>query len=162
MILITGGERSGKSTYAMRIALERGTRRAFVATAEPFDDEMRARIKRHREERGSLFETIEEPVDVPAVLRRCASYDVVLIDCMTTWIGNLMHYQRDTSAMKDELLASVSGNEVFVTNEVGMGIIPLDASTRLYVEELGRLNAALAQRADQVIFMVAGLPLVLK
>jgi adenosylcobinamide kinase/adenosylcobinamide-phosphate guanylyltransferase len=64
--------------------------------------------------------------------------------------------------MKDELLASVSGNEVFVTNEVGMGIIPVDASTRLYVEELGRLNAALAQRADQVVFMVAGLPLVLK
>ncbi|MBA4364697.1 MAG: bifunctional adenosylcobinamide kinase/adenosylcobinamide-phosphate guanylyltransferase [Coprothermobacter sp.] len=162
MILITGGERSGKSTYAMRIALERGTRRAFVATAEPFDDEMRARIKRHREERGSLFETIEEPVEVPTVLRRCASYDVVLVDCMTTWLGNLMHYQRDLTAMKDELLASVSGNEVFVTNEVGMGIIPMDASTRLYVEELGRLNAALAQRADQVIFMVAGLPLVLK
>jgi adenosylcobinamide kinase/adenosylcobinamide-phosphate guanylyltransferase len=73
-----------------------------------------------------------------------------------------MHYQRDTLAMKDELLASVSGNEVFVTNEVGMGIIPADASTRLYVEELGRLNAALAQRADQVVFMVAGLPLILK
>jgi adenosylcobinamide kinase/adenosylcobinamide-phosphate guanylyltransferase len=162
MILVTGGERSGKSAYAMRIALERGTRRAFVATAEPLDDEMRARIKRHREDRGSLFETIEEPVEVPTVLRRCASYDVVLVDCMTTWLGNLMHYQRDILAMKDELLASVSGNEVLVTNEVGMGIIPVDASTRLYVEELGRLNAALAQRADQVIFMVAGLPLVLK
>ena len=162
MILITGGERSGKSAYAMRIALERGTRRAFVATAEPLDDEMRARIKRHREDRGSLFETIEEPVEVPTVLRRCASYDVVLVDCMTTWLGNLMHYQRDILAMKDELLASVSGNEVLVTNEVGMGIIPVEASTRLYVEELGRLNAALAQRADQVIFMVAGLPLVLK
>jgi len=146
----------------MRIALERGTRRAFVATAEPFDDEMRARIKRHREERGSLFETIEEPVEVPTVLRHCASYDVVLVDCMTTWLGNLMHYQRDILAMKNELLASVSGNEVLVTNEVGMGIIPMDASTRLYVEELGRLNAALAQRADQVIFMVAGLPLILK
>jgi len=162
MILVTGGEKSGKSTYAMRAALELGTRRAFVATAEPFDDEMRARIKRHREERGSLFETIEEPVDVPSVLRRCASYDVVLVDCMTTWLGNLMHYQRDLTAMKDELLASVSGNEVFVTNEVGLGIIPMDASTRLYVEELGRLNAALAQRAERVIFMVAGLPLVLK
>jgi adenosylcobinamide kinase/adenosylcobinamide-phosphate guanylyltransferase len=162
VILITGGERSGKSAYAMRIALERGTRRAFVATAEPLDDEMRARIKRHREDRGSLFETIEEPVEVPTVLRRCASYDVVLVDCMTTWLGNLMHYQRDILAMKDELLASVSGNEVLVTNEVGMGIIPVDASTRLYVEELGRLNAALAQRADQVIFMVAGLPLILK
>jgi adenosylcobinamide kinase/adenosylcobinamide-phosphate guanylyltransferase len=162
VILITGGERSGKSAYAMRIALERGTRRAFVATAEPLDDEMRARIKRHREDRGSLFETIEEPVEVPTVLRRCASYDVVLVDCMTTWLGNLMHYQRDILAMKDELLASVSGNEVLVTNEVGMGIIPVEASTRLYVEELGRLNAALAQRADQVIFMVAGLPLVLK
>jgi len=162
MILITGGEKSGKSTYAMHTALERGTRRVFVATAEPFDDEMRARIKRHREERGSLFETIEEPVDVPTVLRRCASYDVVLVDCMPTWLGNLMHYQRDLTAMKDELLASVSGNEVFVTNEVGMGIIPMDASTRLYVEELGRLNAALAQRAERVVFMIAGLPLVLK
>jgi len=162
MILVTGGERSGKSAYAMRIALERGTRRAFVATAEPLDDEMRARIKRHREDRGSLFETIEEPVEVPTVLRRCASYDVVLVDCMTTWLGNLMHYQRDILAMKDELLASVSGKEVLVTNEVGMGIIPVEASTRLYVEELGRLNAALAQRADQVIFMVAGLPLILK
>lgn len=162
MILITGGEKSGKSTYALRAALERGPRRAFVATAEPFDDEMRARIKQHREKRGSLFETIEEPVDVPTVLRRCASYDVVLVDCITTWLGNLMHYQRDLAAMKDELLASVSGNEVFVTNEVGMGIIPMDASIRLYVEELGRLNAALAQRAERVIFMVAGLPLVLK
>lgn len=162
MILITGGEKSGKSTYALRAALERGPRRAFVATAEPFDDEMRARIKQHREERGSLFETIEEPVDVPTVLRRCASYDVVLVDCITTWLGNLMHYQRDLAAMKDELLASVSGNEVFVTNEVGMGIIPMDASIRLYVEELGRLNAALAQRAERVVFMIAGLPLVLK
>jgi adenosylcobinamide kinase/adenosylcobinamide-phosphate guanylyltransferase len=162
MILITGGEKSGKSTYAMRTALERGPRRAFVATAEPLDDEMRARIKYHREERGSLFETIEEPVDVPTVLRRCASYDVVLVDCMTTWLGNLIHYQRDLTTMKDELLASVSGNEVFVTNEVGMGIIPMDASTRLYVEELGRLNAALAQRAERVVFMIAGLPLVLK
>ncbi|MFZ2413365.1 MAG: bifunctional adenosylcobinamide kinase/adenosylcobinamide-phosphate guanylyltransferase [Candidatus Cryosericum sp.] len=162
MILVTGGEKSGKSTYALRLALERGARRAFVATAEAFDDEMRARIKHHREERGLLFETIEEPVDVPAVLRRCASYDIVLVDCMTTWLGNLMHYQRDLTAMKDELLASVSGNEIFVTNEVGMGIIPMDASTRLYVEELGRLNAALAQRAEQVVFMVAGLPLNLK
>lgn len=162
MILITGGEKSGKSTYALRIALERGTHRAFVATGEPFDDEMQTRIKRHREERGSLFETIEEPVEVPTVLRRCASYDVVLVDCMTTWLGNLMHYERDLTAMKDELLDSLSGNEVFVTNEVGMGIIPLGTSTRLYVEELGRLNAALAQRAEQVVFMVAGLPLVLK
>jgi adenosylcobinamide kinase/adenosylcobinamide-phosphate guanylyltransferase len=162
MILITGGERSGKSTYAMSIAIERGMRRAFVATAEPFDEEMRTRIKRHKEERKSLFETIEEPVEVPTVLRRYASYDVVLVDCMTTWLGNLMHYQRDTLAMKDELLSSVSGNEIFVTNEVGMGVIPTDASTRLYVEELGRLNASLAQRADHVIFMVAGLPLVLK
>lgn len=162
MILITGGEKSGKSTYALRLALERGSRRAFVATAEALDDEMRARIKHHKEERGDLFETIEEPVEVPSTLRRLSSYDVVLIDCMTTWLGNLMYYKRDLSAMKDELLTSVSGNEIIVTNEVGMGIIPLEASTRAYVEDLGRLNAALAQRAERVIFMVAGLPLVLK
>jgi len=162
MILITGGEKSGKSTYALRLALERGSRRAFVATAEAFDDEMRARIKHHKEERGNLFETVEEPVEIPSVLRHLSSYDVVLVDCMTTWLGNLMHYKRDLSTMRDELLTSVSGNEVIVTNEVGMGIIPLEASTRAYVEDLGRLNAALAQRAERVIFMVAGLPLVLK
>jgi adenosylcobinamide kinase/adenosylcobinamide-phosphate guanylyltransferase len=162
MILITGGEKSGKSTYGLRLALERGSRRAFVATAEAFDDEMRARIKHHKEERGDLFETIEEPVEIPSILRRLSSYDVVLVDCMTTWLGNLMYYKRDLSAMKDELLTSVSGNEIIVTNEVGMGIIPLEASTRAYVEDLGRLNAALAQRAERVIFMVAGLPLTLK
>ncbi len=81
---------------------------------------------------------------------------------MTTWLGNLMYYKRDLGAMKDELLTSISGNEIIVTNEVGMGIIPMDASTRSYVEELGRLNAALAQRAEEVVFMVAGLPLTLK
>ncbi|MHB8107785.1 MAG: bifunctional adenosylcobinamide kinase/adenosylcobinamide-phosphate guanylyltransferase [Candidatus Cryosericum sp.] len=162
MILITGGEKSGKSTYALRLALEQGSRRAFVATAEAFDDEMRLRIKRHKEERGDLFETIEEPVEIPSALRRLSSYDVVLVDCMTTWLGNLMYYKRDIGSMKDELLTSVSGNEIIVTNEVGMGIIPLEASTRAYVEDLGRLNAALAQRAERVIFMVSGLPLVLK
>lgn len=162
MILVTGGEKSGKSTYALRLALEKGARRAFIATAEAFDDEMRSRIKHHQEERGNLFETIEEPVEVPSVLRRLSSYDVVLVDCMTTWLGNLMYYKRDLTAMKDGLLTSVSGNEIIVTNEVGMGIIPLEASTRAYVEELGRLNAALAQRAERVVFMVAGLPLIVK
>jgi adenosylcobinamide kinase/adenosylcobinamide-phosphate guanylyltransferase len=162
MILITGGEKSGKSTYALRLALERGSRRAFVATAEAFDDEMRLRIKHHKEERGDLFETIEEPVEIPSVLRRLSSYDAVLVDCMTTWLGNLMYYKRDISAMKDELLTSITGNEIIVTNEVGMGIIPLEASTRAYVEDLGRLNAALAKRAERVVFMVAGLPLIVK
>ncbi|HOV49765.1 MAG TPA: bifunctional adenosylcobinamide kinase/adenosylcobinamide-phosphate guanylyltransferase [Candidatus Cryosericum sp.] len=162
MILVTGGEKSGKSTYALNAALERGSRRAFVATAEPFDEEMDARIRRHKAERGAAFETVEEPVEVPAVLRRCTGYDVVLVDCMTTWVGNLMHYERDVEAMQEELLASISGNEVIVTNEVGMGVIPLGESTRLYVERLGRLNAALARRAAHVVFMVSGIPMVVK
>ncbi len=162
MILITGGEKSGKSTYALRLALERGSRRAFIATAEAFDDEMRLRIKHHKEERGNLFETIEEPIEIPSILHRLSAYDAVLIDCMTTWLGNLMYYQRDIAAMKDELLSSITGNEIIVTNEVGMGVIPLEASTRAYVEDLGRLNAALAQRAERVVFMVAGLPLTIK
>ena len=162
MILVTGGEKSGTSTYALNAALERGNRRVFVATAEAFDEEMTARIRRHKAERGASFETIEEPVEVPAVLRRCANYDVVLVDCMTTWVGNLMHYQRDIEAMQEELLGSLSGNEVIVTNEVGMGVIPLGESTRLYVEQLGRLNAALARHAAHVVFMVSGIPLVVK
>jgi adenosylcobinamide kinase/adenosylcobinamide-phosphate guanylyltransferase len=162
MILVTGGEKSGKSTYAMRTALAQGPRRAFVATAEAFDDEMRSRITRHRQERGASFETVEEAIEVPAALRRLAGYDVVLVDCMTTWLGNLLHYGRDREVMAKDLLASLSGHEIIVTNEVGMGIIPLEPSTRLYVEDLGRLNAALAERADRVVFMVAGIPLDLK
>jgi adenosylcobinamide kinase/adenosylcobinamide-phosphate guanylyltransferase len=162
MILVTGGEKSGKSTYALSAALERGSRRAFIATAEAFDEEMTARIQRHKAERGASFETIEEPVEVPAALRRCAKYDVVLVDCMTTWVGNLMHYQRDVEAMQEELLRSLSGGEVIVTNEVGMGVIPLGESTRLYVEQLGRLNAALARHAAHVVFMVSGIPVVVK
>ena len=162
MILVTGGEKSGKSTYAMNAALGQGLRRAFVATAEAFDDEMRSRIAHHRQERGTLFETVEEPVEVPSALRRLAGYDVVLVDCMTTWLGNLLYYGRDRDAMREDLLASLSGREIIVTNEVGMGVIPTEQSTRLYVEELGRLNAALAQRAERVVFMVAGMPLVLK
>ncbi len=162
MVLITGGERSGKSTYALELALSKGSRRAFIATAEAFDDEMRLRIRHHKEERGSRFETVEEPVEIARAVGRLSSYDAVIIDCMTTWLGNLLYYKRDIIAMRDELLAALSGNEIIVTNEVGMGIIPLEAATRTYVEELGRLNAALARKADHVIFMVAGLPLIVK
>ncbi len=162
MILITGGIRSGKSRFALELALKMGEKRAFVATALPIDEEMKSRIEKHRRERGDLFETFEEPIEVPRVLQKLRDYDVVVVDCLTVWLGNLFYYSLDVDTYIRDLLESVSGNEIFVTNEVGMGVIPADAFSRRYVEKLGELNSRLANFADEVYLMVSGLRVKLK
>ncbi|HEX29775.1 TPA: adenosylcobinamide kinase/adenosylcobinamide phosphate guanyltransferase, partial [Candidatus Poribacteria bacterium] len=106
MILILGGVKSGKSSFALRKALEHPEPRAFVATAEPIDEEMQARIERHRRERGDLFETFEEPLELPALLKRLSQYNVVVVDCLTTWLGNLYHHRMDVERYSDELISS--------------------------------------------------------
>ena len=162
MILILGGVKSGKSSFALRKALEHPEPRAFVATAEPIDEEMQARIERHRRERGDLFETFEEPVELPRLLERLEGYSVVVVDCLTVWLGNLFHYGLDVRDYCDRLLSSLRGNEVIVSNEVGLGVIGADRTTRLYVEQLGRLNSEIAGMADEVYMMIAGMSLRLK
>ena len=162
MILILGGVKSGKSSFALRKALEHPEPRAFVATAEPIDEEMQARIERHRRERGDLFETFEEPLELPALLKRLSRYNVVVVDCLTTWLGNLYHHGMDVERYSDELISSLNGNEVIVSNEVGLGVIGADPLTRSYVESLGRLNARLAQVADEVYMMIAGIEMRIK
>jgi len=172
--LVTGGARSGKSRFARDLAARYLGRRAFIATAEAMDDEMRDRIRRHREERGELYATVEEPIDLAAALGRLpGDTEVAIIDCLTVWLGNLLH-RRGQGGGGAELvdlpevsafLAAVADppcSLVLVTNEVGFGVIPENALARRYVELLGRLNQDVAERAARVVLLVSGLPLALK
>lgn len=162
MILITGGERSGKSRLALELALKKGEKRAFIATAEAIDEEMSSRIAKHKEERGNLFDTYEEPLDIHAILKKTGDYDVVVVECMTTWLENLFHYDRNIDEMVEKFIASINGNEIIVSNEIGMGVIPENPLTRTFVEALGRLNARIAQIADEVYFVVSGIGVKIK
>ena len=169
VLLVTGGSRSGKSTYALNRALEAKNPRAFIATAEAFDSEMEDRIQRHKDERGDTFFSIEEPVDLAGAIRGIAEgTSVVLIDCLTVWLGNLMHKNGVQSEPYSEVyeLLEVLKNPpcdlVIVTNEVGSGIIPHDAMTRTYRDHAGWLNQDVAKVADEVVLVACGLPLKLK
>ncbi len=162
MILITGGIKSGKSSYALSLARE-FNKKAFVATGETFDEEMRLRIAKHKLERGDEFDTFEEPVRIYDVIQEIKDkYDVILVDCMTTWLGNVFHYGLDPDEEVEKLLASISGKEIIVTNEVGFGLIPADKTARLYTEKLGLLNLRLARKAQEVYLVVSGIPVRIK
>jgi adenosylcobinamide kinase/adenosylcobinamide-phosphate guanylyltransferase len=168
IILITGGGRSGKSRHALGLA-KPYKHKAFIATAEAFDDEMRLRIANHKKERGPEFFTVEEPVDLAGAIRRLpASTDVVVIDCLTIWLCNLMckiegeHETYEPIEALLQLLRDPPCDVIMVTNEVGMGIIPMEKFTRRYRDLAGMLNQRIASIASRVILMVSGLPLVLK
>lgn len=166
--LLTGGSRSGKSRYALEIA-SHYTHKAFIATAEPFDDEMQLRVSRHKEERGPNFITIEEPVDLAGAIRALpVDTEVAVVDCLTVWVGNLMYKfgdEEDSYPQIDDLLQALQSppcDIVLVTNEVGMGIIPDNAVSRKFRDLAGSLNQRVASVADKVIITVSGIPLVLK
>jgi len=172
LALILGGARSGKSRRAEALALEwakdRGGEPVYLATAEPFDDDMRARIAHHRADRdGRGWSTVEEPLDLIAALAREATPGrVVLVECLSTWLGNLMHHQRDAAAAIDGLVAWVGaggdGSVILVANEVGFGLVPENAMARAFRDHAGRLHQALATHADRVELVVAGIPMVVK
>ncbi len=166
--LVTGGVRSGKSAHALSLAMAY-PRRVFVATALAFDAEMEKRIARHRKERGTQFETIEEPEDLAGVLNQVpGSIDVMLIDCLTVWASNLLFRhgeQKDWFPQIDALLEALQKppcSVVLVTNEVGMGIVPESALGRHFRDVAGGINSKVAAVADQVVFMVSGIPMVIK
>lgn len=165
MILITGGVKSGKSTFALRKALEY-EKRAFVATGVPFDDEMKVRIQRHKEERGELFDTFEEPVNVADILKEIdGRYSVILFECLTTYLGNLFYYGIDVQKELEKLinvLISMKSEVIVVTNEVGWGIIPDNELSRKYAEILGRTNTTLASIAKEVYSVIAGIEVRIK
>jgi len=161
---VLGGARSGKSRYAEGIAAKHNGRKTYIATADPIDAEMRARIAEHRERRGNDWETLEAPVDLVAALRGCKT-DFVLIDCITVWIGNLMHHKRDVRAEVEKLreaLSAAKGRVVVVSNEVGLAIVPDNALARAFRDEQGFANQCIAEAAGEVIFVMASLPMVLK
>lgn len=168
IILITGGARSGKSRYAEERAAEAGARRLYVATAEAKDGEMERRIAEHRKRRGGEWTTVEEPIEISnELLRRRAAVDCALVDCLTLWLSNLLLRQDESAAAKkiDELIDTLKllDFHVFlVTNELGSGVVPDNPLARQFRDLVGRANQRIAQAADEVVLMVAGLPVIVK
>ena len=164
--LVLGGARSGKSAFAEELARERGERGVYVATAELMDDDMARRVEIHRSRRGCRWRTVEAPIDLAGAIRRESALRVcLLVDCLTVWLGNLVHHGHDVDAAREALLDSIaaaSGPVVLVANEVGLGIVPDNALARAFRDHAGRLNQAVAGAAAHVYFVAAGIPMVLK
>lgn len=166
--LVIGGARSGKSAYAETMIAEasrtNGPRPLYIATAEARDPEMRERISLHRERRGSLWETVEEPLHLAGALV-AGGGRAVLVDCLTLWLTNHLLAGRDIAAERERLIATINalnGPVALIANEVGLGIVPDNALARAFRDEAGLLNQAVARAANRVVFMAAGLPLVMK
>jgi adenosylcobinamide kinase / adenosylcobinamide-phosphate guanylyltransferase len=176
IVLATGGARSGKSAWAQQRAESLGERRVFIATCVPQDAEMRARVARHQELRDSdSWSTVEEPIDLAGALRRAsAKFPVALVDCLTVWIGNRMFAaeQRGETLSEEavrrecrgvlEACAGFFGGVVFVTGEVGLGIVPDNAVARHFRDLLGHCNQTIAEDAGEVVLLVCGQPLRVK
>lgn len=165
--LVLGGARSGKTAYAERAAAAAAGASApvMIATAEAFDDEMRERIARHRADRGAAWRTLEAPLDLPAALAALAGGDVAVVDCLTLWLSNVLLAERDPAAAAEALLAAVARCPArlwLVSNEVGFGIVPDNALARRFRDEAGRLHQAIAAVADEVVLVVAGIPMTVK
>lgn len=168
IIYVTGGARSGKSTFALDCAA-RYMKKAFLATAEPFDEEMAERVKLHREERGNDFLTIEEPIHIDRTLANLPEeIEVVIVDCLTVWAGNLMHRLGSNRAIMsyvDRLLDALqnpSCNCILVSNEVGMGIVPDNAVAREFRDIAGTINQKVANVSTEAWLLCSGLPVKLK
>lgn len=178
--LIIGGARSGKSVHAEKLAQESGLRVIYVATAQIFDDEMARRVAAHQARRPPRWELVESPLDLFTALSCNASPDTcLLVDCLTLWLSNILFAgkaAKQTEAgqaiecplFRQEIQALVGGLQqlpgriILVSNEIGCGIVPMNAVSRLFADEQGRLNQQIAAVCDRVTFVAAGLPLVLK
>ena len=174
LILVGGGARSGKSRFALQRAQALGPRRTFIATAEPLDDEMATRIQHHRSERGSAFRTIEEPVALPEALTAAATAavptDVIVVDCLTLWVSNLLVRNVGPADLADSFerleqaleAARTSTHIILVTNEVGLGLVPETPLGRRFRDVIGSLHQRLAARADELVLAVMGVLLRLR
>jgi adenosylcobinamide kinase / adenosylcobinamide-phosphate guanylyltransferase len=166
--LILGGARSGKSRYAEQCAVASNLECIYIATAQAGDAEMAARIQHHREQRSGFIATVEEPLQLARVIaEQMSPSHCLLIDCLTLWLTNLLLLddelllKQEKSALFD-VLNHARGHIVFVSNEVGQGVVPVDALSRRFVDESGRLHQQLASVCNRVVFVVAGLPQILK
>lgn len=169
LTFVTGGARSGKSRFALELACAYKLK-VFAATAEPFDDEMRFRIRKHQEERERLgFTTIEEPLNLADALRRAPSgTEVILVDCLTVWLGNMLHHHGVSVELYPEeeaflrVLSQPPCDMIIVTNETGLGIVPIDSMSRAFRDHAGRMNQNVAAIASTAYFVVSGIPMKLK
>ncbi len=167
-IVVIGGAKSGKSGFALEKASLYPGKKAYIATAQALDEEMAERIRKHRQQRPSGWETFEEPVEVSALIRSIAgSYEVILLDCLTLWLSNLiLGNEEPVEGRINELLATLSEKRkahlYLVSNEVGMGIVPDNALSRRFRDYAGSLNQQLSRAADEVYLVTAGIPMKIK
>ena len=166
---ITGGARSGKSAFAEKLASSLAGRRAYLATAQALDPEMAARIEKHKKDRDTAWDTYEEPIAVAELLKKLSGrYDVVLLDCLTLWLSNVMAHtdgEEAVSSRSDELAIAIrefGGACIIVSNEVGLGIVPDNPLARKFRDFAGMLNQKMAFFADEVYFTAAGIPMKIK
>lgn len=176
--LILGGAKSGKSSYALKMGedlIEAGLRHnkddmtdtgLFIATAQAHDREMEDRIRRHREERGSQWKTVEEPLKISGIINSARSkYRVIIVDCLTLWLTNIIYSSGSVKQYISELRATLTGLDIpviMVSNEVGLGIVPAAPETRGFRDHAGKMNQDMASICQRVIFIVAGIPMYLK
>ena len=160
MVLLLGGARSGKSAMAVRLASASRTPVTFIATAVAGDEEMAERIRVHRAGRPASWKTLEAPIDLVGAIRSTAATDFVVVDCLTLWVSNLLGEGAGSAgvdaAAKEALTALASRDSVVVTNEVGLGIVPVNELARNFRDVLGSVNSRFAESADRALFMVAG------
>jgi adenosylcobinamide kinase/adenosylcobinamide-phosphate guanylyltransferase len=168
-LLVTGGARSGKSGFAQSLAEDSSLRKVLIATAEAGDHEMAARIDRHRRDRQTDWHVVEEPRDIcDKLMMETAPDCIVVVDCLTLWLANQMFAGRDVETEIDALsrcvlqVSNLGHPLILVTNEVGSGIVPVDALTRAFRDHQGRLNQSVAKVCAQVVLVVAGCPLQIK
>ena len=165
LTLVLGGARSGKSRHAEALIEALPAPWTYIATAQAYDDEMRARIAEHRARRSRDWRTVDAPVALPEAIRNAPARQPILVDCLTLWLTNLLLAERDIAIATGELVAAcreAAAPVVLVSNEVGLGIVPDNALARRFREEAGRLHQRLAAQAGRVVFMVAGLPMQVK
>lgn len=166
-VLVLGGARSGKTSFAERLAMRVGERPLYLATAEALDPEMRERVATHQRQRQGRFATLEEPIEVTnAIIQASKSHDVVLVDCLTLWITNLLGAGGDVAGQIEELVAALPGirstRVILVSNEVGLGIVPDNALARSFRDLAGAAHQRLGEICADAYFVAAGLPLTLK
>jgi len=176
IVLVTGGARSGKSSFAERLATEESKKVAYIATGEPFDKEMKIRIQKHKDRRPVHWETYEEPIEVNQLVQRLGlEREIIIIDCLTLLTSNLLLREEDKIGdpiWEEEVLSEikkitescykVNAQVIIVSNEIGMGLVPDNLLGRFYRDILGRANHVIAGKADEVFLMVSGIPLKIK
>ena len=166
-VLVLGGARSGKTGFAERLAMRNGHKPVYLATAAALDGEMRDRVRTHQAQRAGRFLTVEEPIELAgAILTAAKANDVILVDCLTLWITNLLGDNMDVAQAVEELAGTLSdlkaARVILVSNEVGLGIVPDNPLARSFRDLAGSAHQRLAEICDDVYFVIAGLPMTLK